>query len=62
MIEGTINIKSNIDEMLFMECLLNQYHSGYFVQHILMFHALANRWHINKFTYYFNMIGGGEND
>ncbi len=56
--KGIFTIKTNMDEKLFIESLLNQYYSGYFVQPILMTYALANRWHVNKFLCYFKMVGG----
>jgi len=62
MSKGTITIKSDVSEQELMEGLLNQYHSGYFVQHIFLIYALGKRMHIDDFTYYWKMIGGGEND
>jgi len=60
MIEGKLTIETNVSEQELMENLLNQYYSGYFVQHYLMIYALGKRWHIDKFTYYWNMLGGNK--
>jgi len=61
MTKGIITIKSDVDEKVLMESLLNQHYSGYFVQPILMIYALANRWNVDKFSYYFKMLGGLKN-
>jgi len=62
MIKGKVTFKSEITEQQFMESMLNQYYSGINVKFVFMINALFQTWHIDKFTYYFNMIGGGEDD
>ncbi len=51
-----ITIKAKIPEKDFMEGLLNMKYSGCNVEPLIMLYALAHSWHIDKFTYYFNLI------
>jgi len=55
----TIEIKANIPEKDFMENILNMRYSGVLITYInLLFglYSLTHKWHINKFTYYWNML------
>ena len=48
--------ESKVPERELMEWCLNLRHSGYDPMIILSFHALANRWHINKLAYYLRLL------
>jgi len=53
---GKLTIQSDIDEQTLMEGCLNQKYSGFEYQVIFMFYALLHQWHIDKFTYYWNLL------
>lgn len=56
----TYKINSEVSEKDLIESLLNAYNSGVSREIILFFmsiHALAKRWHYNKFSYYLKLIG-----
>ena len=54
--KGTFKVESKISEKDLIEHCLNLHHSGYDCNIILFFHALAKRWHYDKFVYYINLI------
>ncbi len=56
--QGKITIESNIPEDIFMEGMLNQYHSGYDISLLFLFYAFAHSWHINKLGYYKSLMEG----
>jgi len=58
--KGTFKIESNIPEQEFMETLLNMKSSGLRVDALLFFHAIANRWKLNKMLYYNNLLDNVE--
>jgi len=54
--QKTIEINSNVTEQDLIESCLNYYHSGYDYKLFLFFYALAHSWHVDKLTYYINLI------
>ncbi len=61
---GKLTIESKIPERDFIEGMLNMKHSGVYDNYILTcmaFHAMANRWHIDKMLYYIKLIGISQN-
>ena len=54
--KGTITIKANIPEDVFMESMLNQHYSGQDVSLMFGLYALAHGWHINKLMYYAKLL------
>jgi len=49
-------VESKIPERELMEWCLNLRFSGYDPMLYLGLHTLANRWHINKLTYYVRLL------
>ena len=56
MTKGKVTIKSYIPEQDLIEGLLNQYYSGEEITHILIFHALAHQWKVDKLLYYMKLF------
>lgn len=56
--KGTITIKSEITEQELIEYCLNVHHSGYDYMFLIVFHSIANKWKLDKFTYYIRLIEG----
>lgn len=54
--KGTITIKANIPEDIFMESMLNQYYSGYNISLIFLIYAMARSWNTNKLFYYMKLL------
>ena len=54
--KGTFELSSKLSEQDLIEICLNYYHSRYDYRLFLFFHALAHQWHIDKLTYYINLI------
>ena len=53
---GKIAIISKVGEIDLIERCLSLYHSNYDYKFLLALHSLANGWHIDKLTYYINLI------
>ena len=51
-----IEIDKSITEQNFIEGCLNMKYSGVDWRIAFFFYALGQRWHINKFNYYFKML------
>jgi len=52
----TLTIQTNISEQICIESCLNMKASGLDSILILMLFALEQGWHIDKVTYYFNLL------
>ena len=51
-----IEIDEKLTEQELMENCLNLKHSGYNSHLVVLFYALGKRWHIDKLTYYMNLL------
>ncbi len=58
--KGEFTIESNVSERDLIENCLSYYHSGYDYHFILLFHALAHSWKVDKLIYYENLIHNKE--
>ena len=57
--QGNLKIEIDINEHDFIESLLNMKHSGVSDNNLILFisfYALAKSWHIDKLTYYLNLL------
>ena len=52
----TININNNVTETTLVETCLCYKHSGYDYKMMFFLYSLGVRMHIDKFTYYMNML------
>ena len=54
--QGKITIDIHLDEHDFMEACLNLRHSNYDPTILILFYALAQKWHITKLNYYLKLL------
>ena len=57
--QGNLKIEIDINEHDFMESMLNMKHSGVTDNNLVLFisfYALAKSWHIDKLSYYLNLL------